>query len=227
MQSGSNPPTLTEMELEMKKAKLNAAAAEVISSLPTDEKVQFGFKIETSINELIDNLANRGQDYTDKKGNEVKFGTVYDEYPEDLPTTKVGVILHYVLKGIKEDMNIEFKPEPYALQKRDSASSSSGGAGERFTKEKKNNILARCDASYYTNMEMEQIFENIKTAMEEKKYWESEGYVLIPEKTKPPMKKDSKKYMEYLEAKDALKAAAQERGAALGAMAKKAAAKSA
>ena len=220
MQSGSNPPSLTEMELKMKMAKLDAAT-EVISSLPTDDKVQFGFKIETSINELIDNLANRGQDYTDKKGNEVKFSTVYDEYPEDLPTTKVGVILHYVLKGIEEDMKIVFEPRPYALQKRDGASSSSGGTGERFTKEKKNDILDRCSASYYDDEELEVIFEKIAKAIEEKKYWEAEGYVLVPEKTKPPMKKDSKKYMEYLEAKASIKQAAQERGAALGAMAKK------
>ena len=220
MQSGSNPPSLTEMELKMKTAKLDAAV-EVISSLPTDDKVQFGFKIETSINELIDNLANRGQDYTDKKGNEVKFGTVYDEYPEDLPTTKVGVILHYVLKGIEEDMKIKFEPRPYALQKRDGTSSSSGGTGERFTKEKKNEILDRCSASNYPNLDMDEIIEEIKKAMEEKKYWEGQGYVLVPEKTKPPMKKDSKKFMDYLEAKASIKQAAQERGAALGAMAKK------
>ena len=194
---------------------------EKVLPLGNGEKVQFGFKIEPSINQLIDNLANRGEDYTDKKGNEVSFEEKYDAYPEDLPNSKVGVILHYVLKGIKEDMGIEFDEKPYAMRERTSTSSSS--TGERFTKEKKNNILARCDASYYTDMEMEKIFENIKAAMEEKQYWESEGYVLVPEKTKPPMKKDSKKYMDYLEAKDAVKAAAQERGAALGAMAKQAA----
>ena len=196
---------------------------EKVLPLGNGEKVQFGFKIEPSINQLIDNLANRGEDYTDKKGNEVSFEEKYDAYPEDLPNSKVGVILHYVLKGIKEDMGIEFDEKPYAMRERTSTSSSS--TGERFTKEKKNNILARCDASYYTDMEMEKIFENIKAAMEEKQYWESEGYVLVPEKTKPPMKKDSKKYMDYLEAKDAVKAAAQERGAALGAMAKQAAVK--
>ena len=196
---------------------------EKVLPLGNGEKVQFGFKIEPSINQLIDNLANRGEDYTDKKGNDVSFEEKYDAYPEDLPNSKVGVILHYVLKGIKEDMGIEFDEKPYAMRERTSTSSSS--TGERFTKEKKNNILARCDASYYTDMEMEKIFENIKAAMEEKQYWESEGYVLVPEKTKPPMKKDSKKYMDYLEAKDAVKAAAQERGAALGAMAKQAAVK--
>lgn len=193
---------------------------EKVIPLGSEEKVQFGFKVEASINQLIDNLANRGQDYTDKKGNEVKFEEAYENYPEDLPKSKVGVILHYVLRGIKEDMGIEFDATPYSM--RDRASTSSERNGERFSKEKKNDILARCSASYYTDMDIEEIFEGIRVAMEEKKYWENEGYVLVPEKTKPPMKKDSKKYMEYLQAKDALKAAAQERGAALGARAKQA-----
>ena len=206
-------------------ASLPDPMAEKVIPLGSEEKVQFGFKIEPSINQLIDNLANRGQDYTDKKGNEVKFEEVYENYPEDLPKSKVGVILHYILKGIKEDMGIEFDEKPYAMRER--TTTSGGGTGERFTKEKKNDILARCNASSYNDEELEVIFEKIKAAMEEKKYWESEGYVLVPEKTKPPMKRDSKKYMEYLEAKDALKAAAQERGAALGAMAKQAAMKSA
>ena len=197
---------------------------EKVLPLGHGDKVQFGFKIESSINELIDNLANRGEDYTYKKGNDVSFGEKYDSYPEDLPNSKVGVILHYVLKGIKEDMGIEFDEKPYAMRERKAASGSSS-SGERFTKEKKNDILARCSAQNYDNMELEQIFEEIKKAMEEKKYWEDQGYVLIPEKTKPPMRRDSEKYMKYLEAKAFTKQAAQERGAALGAMAKEAAGK--
>jgi hypothetical protein len=185
-----------------------------------EKKVQIIFSAEASINKLIDNIANRGINYTDKKGNDIKFEEVFGNYPEHLPHSKTGVILYYILKGIKDEMGIEFDEKPYALRARGS-NSSSGSNGERFSKEKKNDILARCNASFYDEgMELENIFAKIKEAMDEKKYWENQGYVLIPEKTKPPMRIDSKKYMEYLAAKEKNKAEAQERGAALGSMAK-------
>ena len=191
-----------------------------ILKLESDKKVQIILSAESSISKLIDNIANRGIDYTDKKGNEVRFDEVYKNYPEHLPRSKTGVIIYYVLKGIKEEMGIEFDAKPYALRER-GEKSSSNSTGERFSKEKKNDILARCNASYYdSEMGLEIIFGKIKEALEEKKYWEDEGYVLIPEKTKPPLKKNSKKYMDYLAAKEKTKVAAQERGAALGAMAK-------
>ena len=56
--------------------------------------------------------------------------------------------------------------------------------------------------------------------MEEKKQWEDLGYVLTPERTKPPMKKDSEKYTDYLATKEAAKKASIARGKALGAKAK-------
>jgi hypothetical protein len=189
---------------------------------PSLKKESVIFTVEPAVKELIDNIVHRGESYVMRSKNgdkEVEFKEQYPDYP-DVPRTIGGVVLHYFLKGVEEDMGIEFDQKPYALRER--ASGSSGkGTGERFSKEKKNDILARCDASFYDpSLGMDTIFENIKSAMEEKKYWEDQGYVLTPEKTKPPMKKDSEKYMEYLEAKTATKAAAQKRGAALGAMAK-------
>jgi hypothetical protein len=208
---------MQEIETSMHGQK--GSASKVIP-LGDDKKVQIIFNAEASINKLIDNIANRGIDYTDKKGNEIKFEEIYDNYPEHLPHSKTGVILYYVLKGIKDEIGIEFDEKPYALRKR-SSNTSSGSTGERFSKEKKNDILARCNASYYDSaMGLDDIFAKIKEAMEEKKYWEDEGYVLIPEKTKPPMKKNSKKYMDYLAAKEKNRADAQERGAALGSMAR-------
>lgn len=213
----SSSISIQEIETKIQEAKDSAAK---ILPLGNDKKVQIIFNAEASVNKLIDNIANRGVDYTDKKGNSVQFDQVFENYPEHLPSSKTGVILYYVLKGIEEEMKIRFDKDPYALQKRDK-DNSSGSTGERFSKEKKNDILARCNASYYdSSMDLDDIFAKIKDAMEEKKYWETEGYVLTPEKTKPPMKLGSKKYMEYLEAKEKTKAEAQERGAALGAMAK-------
>ena len=174
-------------------------------------KGQIILSMEKSVKDLIENIAKKGD------GDDLKLKQVFDSYP-DTPSSLTGVVIHYVIKGIKEDMGIEFDEKPRALKER---KSSSGGGGMRFTKEMKNSILERCNASYYDDsLEMEDIFNKIRGAMEEKKQWEDLGYVLTPEKTKPPMKKDSEKYAEYLATKEAAKQASIARGKALGAMAK-------
>lgn len=218
--TGQQAPSAIPMQKTGTDMQAEKGVPTKVLPLGKDKKVPIIFNAESSIGKLIDNIANRGRDYTDKKGNEVKFDEIYENYPEHLPNSKTGVILYYVLKGIKEEMGIGFDDVPYALRKR-GKDSSSISTGERFSKEKKNDILSRCNASYYDPaMDLDDIFAKIKEAMEEKKYWEGEGYVLIPEKTKPPMKKNSMKYMEYLAAKEKNKAEAQERGVALGSMAK-------
>tara|TARA_R100000005_G_C4894097_1_gene139430 strand:- start:53 stop:646 length:594 start_codon:yes stop_codon:yes gene_type:complete len=182
-------------------------------------KGQIILSIEESVKNLIDNIAHKGQSYTKttKSGEvEVEFEQ-YENYPE-VPSSQTGVVMHYVIKGIKEDMGIEFDETPKALKERKSPS---GGGGMRFTKDMKNSILDRCNAGYYDeSLGMDEIFNNIKTAMEEKKQWEDLGYVLIPEKTKPPMKKDSEKYNDYLATKEATQQARILNGKKLGAMAK-------
>jgi len=174
-------------------------------------KVQVSLNIEQSVKDLIDNIAKKGE------GEDLKLKHVFDLYP-DTPSTLTGVLIHYLLKGIKEDMGIEFDQKPRSLKER---KTSSGGGGMRFTKEMKNSILERCNyGSYDESIGEEEIFNKIRGAIAEKKQWESLGYVLVPEKTKPPMKKDSEKYAEYLATKEATKQASIARGKALGAMAK-------
>jgi len=183
------------------------------------EKGQIILSIEESVKDLIDNIAHKGQSYTKTtKSGEVKVEfEQYENYPE-VPSSQTGVVMHYVIKGIKEDMGIEFDEKPRALKER---KSSSGGGGMRFTKEMKNSILDRCNYGFYDeSIGEEEIFNNIRGAIAEKKQWESLGYVLVPEKTKPPMKKDSEKYNDYLAAKEATQQARILNGKKLGAKAK-------
>ena len=175
------------------------------------KKGQIILSIEKSVKDLIENIAKKGE------GDDLALKQVFDSYP-DAPSSLTGVVMHYVIKGIKEDMGIEFDETPKALKERKSPS---GGGGMRFTKDMKNSILDRCNAGYYDeSLGMDEIFNKIRGALEEKKQWEDLGYVLTPEKTKPPMKKDSEKYAEYLATKEAAKQASIARGKALGAMAK-------
>ena len=183
------------------------------------EKVQMGLNIEASIKKLIDNIAHKGEDYNSKSGKEISFDEKYENYPE-LPTyTTTGVIVHYLLKGIKEDMGITFDATPRALVERVGTKASSNGS---FTKEKKNQLLNKLNmnSELYAGMEFDEIMEKMKIANAEKVMLEEDGWFLTPEKTKPPMKKNSEKYMQYIKMKDEVAAKRKEQGEVLGAAAK-------
>ena len=102
------------------------------------EKVQMGLNIEASIKKLIDNIAHKGEDFDSKSGKKISFDEKYENYPELPAYTTTGVIVHYLLKGIKEDMGITFDATPRALVERVGKKASSNGS---FTKEKKNQLL--------------------------------------------------------------------------------------
>ena len=175
------------------------------------DKVSISLNIEQSVKDLIDNIVKKGE------GGDLKLKHVFDSYP-DTPSSLTGVLIHYLIKGVKEDLGIEFDEKPRSLKER---KSSSGGGGMRFTKVMKNSILERCNyGSYDESIGEEEIFNEIRDAIAEKKQWESLGYVLVPEKTKPPMKKDSEKYNDNLAAKEAAQQARILNGKKLGAKAK-------
>ena len=158
------------------------------------EKVSISLNIEQSVKDLIDNIVKKGE------GDDLNLKHVFDSYP-DTPSSLTGVLIHYLIKGVKEDLGIEFDEKPRSLKER---KASSGGGGMRFTKEMKNSILDRCNYGFYDeSIGEEEIFNNIRGAIAEKKQWESLGYVLVPEKTKPPMKEGSEKYNNYLALKEA------------------------
>lgn len=205
---------LTEYELEKRSDSLKEDRKEQSTKvLPLGAKegtkgkgVQIILSLEDNLKELIDNIANRGENYIRKnktKGDtEVSFSYKFDEYPEDLPKSHTGVLIHYFLKGVKQDFNVAFDKDPACVRER--KSSVRGSSENTLTAKDKNEILEQCNMLYYDEMGLddEEIFAKMQEAMQKKKFWESKGWFLTPEKTKPAYKVDSDKYKQYLQDKE-------------------------
>lgn len=189
-----------------------------------DDKIQMSFKFETGIKELINNIAKRGQTYTRKiDGEEVtrEFSYQFDEYPEELPTNDVGVIVYYLLRGVKQDFNASFEGTPYCLEER--STTSSRPRTKTLTKDAKNKIIARMNLSYYEKdiedgvITLDEAFASIKKARDEKQSWVEKGWFLTPEATFAPYKVDSDDYAKYLERQAQKEIGKVQRGKELGA----------
>lgn len=114
-----------------------------------------------------------------------------DDY-NHLPSTKTGIVVHYVTEGIARDFGITFDRQPVSL---------GGGRGKggskndreagviRLSKQEKNDILDKLDMSYYQpdiasgKITIQDAFSMIEENLKKKMEWESQGYYLSPNKT--------------------------------------------
>jgi|TARA_R100000084_G_C4640759_1_gene143706 hypothetical protein len=174
------------------------------------------FTVEPAVKELIDNIVHRGENYIMKSKNgdkEIKFKEKYDNYPE-VPKTIGGVVLHYVLEGIKADMNIEIKPDPYAIRKR--TGSSTRSSSKILSVNAKNLLLDQCSILYWEELGEEDAMEKVMSAMAKVKEWKDKGYYLPKERSKGIMLLESEDYKKYVADKEKVKADRQKRGKELG-----------
>lgn len=186
---------------------------------PSLKKESVIFTVEPAVKELIDNIVHRGESYVMKSKNgdrEVEFDQKYDNYPE-VPKTIGGVVLHYVLKGIKEDMGIEFDEKPYALRERSGTTTRS--SSRLLSVKAKNELLEKCSSLYWEDQDLdeEEVMEKVMDSMKKVKEWKEKGYYLPKEKNQGIMLIDSDEYKNYLAEKDRIKSDRQKRGEALGA----------
>jgi hypothetical protein len=186
---------------------------------PSLKKESVIFTVEPAAKELIDNIVHRGESYVMKSKNgdrEVEFDQKYDNYPE-VPKTIGGVVLHYVLKGIKEDMGIEFDEKPYALRERSGTTTRS--SSRLLSVKAKNELLEKCSSLYWEDQDLdeEEVMEKVMDSMKKVKEWKEKGYYLPKEKNQGIMLIDSGEYKNYLAEKDRIKSDRQKRGEALGA----------
>lgn len=165
---------------------------------PDAKKAQVMLTVEPAVKELIENIATKGE------SSKLKLITEkFENYPEINRKTIIGVVLHYFIKGVKEDMNIEFDRPPHAVSETKTPSSSTGSRSG-LSKAKKNDILARKDGNYYDEQldsgeyTEDQVWNLIKEARAEQKYWEDLGWVLPKQKNLAPVQKDTPEYEIYL-----------------------------
>lgn len=163
------------------------STAEIVKTLPIDreEKTTILVSVEANIKKLLTKLANN---------EEVGWGV--DTNPEDfqnLPNSITGVVVHYVLKGIKEDFGWEFETQPkcltYNMSKQDKKVA---GKKRLLTRDQKNELLSKIQMGYYDKkikegtITLEGAMYAIKDAYEKVSNFEEMGYILPPEKTKYP-----------------------------------------
>lgn len=167
--------------------EVKSSTAEVVQQLPIeyDQKTTILISVEANIKELLSKLASKQE-----------IGWGIDRSPEDfqhLPNSITGVIVHYIIKGIKEEFGFEFEKQPkcltYNLSKFDKKVA---GKKRLLTREQKNELLAKTQMSYYDDkinsgeMTIESAMYAIKDAYERVQAFKEINYILPPEKTKYP-----------------------------------------
>ncbi len=167
--------------------EVKSSTAEVVQQLPIDNEVKTTIliSVEENIKKLLSKLASKEE-----------IGWGIDTSPEEfqhLPNSITGVIVYYIIKGIREDFGFEFEKQPkcltYNISKFDKKVA---GKKRLLTREQKNELLAKTQMSYYDDkistgeMTIESAMYAIKDAYERVQSFKEIGYILPPEKTKYP-----------------------------------------
>ena len=85
--------------------------------LNTDEKTTILLNVESTIKEIVNKIAKR----EDIEG----FSINAEDYPE-VPNSLTGVMVHYLVEGLKRDFSVEFDIAPKSLRIR--------GGGDKYDK---------------------------------------------------------------------------------------------
>ena len=175
-------PVVAELE------EVKSTAAEVVKQLPIDNEVKTTIllNVEENIKTLIKKLSDKEE-----------IGWGIDTDPEEfshLPNSITGVIIHYVIKGIKEDFGYEFENQPKSLKLRGISKDAKKVAGKKrlLTRDQKNELLERTQMSFYDKkissgeMTIDSAMNEIREAYGRKQGFEEIGYILPSKKTDYP-----------------------------------------
>lgn len=156
--------------------------------ISTDDKTTILLNVEGAVKELINNLSKKQQ----PNGIDID-----EEKLSTLPSSMTGVVVHYLVRGLKEDFNIEFAEQPVSLKPRmTNTDKKVAGKKRLLTKDQKNELLAKMQLSYYEGdiasgkMSIDDAMTSIKDAFDKKKEYEDMGYMLPAKKTESPFWKE-------------------------------------
>ena len=158
-------------------------AAKITLPINTEEKTTILLNVEGSVKELISALA---------KKNDVKGAEGIDA--SHLPNSITGVVIHYVVEGLKKDFDLGFEETPVCLKQRGGNSNYDkkvAGKKRLLTREQKNELLQNSNeflwrANRRGDMSIENAMYAIKDAFERKQNFEEMGYILPTKKTEYP-----------------------------------------
>lgn len=171
-----------------KVADLKDSTTEVVKTLPIDNEVKTTIllNVEENIKKLLKKLSDK---------EDIGWGVDID--PQEfsfLPNSITGVIVHYIIKGIKEDFGLEFEKQPKSLKHRGLSKDAKKIAGKKrlLTRDQKNELIAKTEMGYYKEkiskgeMTVENAMYAIKDAFERIQNFEEMGYILPTKKVEYP-----------------------------------------
>ena len=174
--------------------EVKLSSTEVVNQMPIDSgvKTTILISVEENIKKLVSALANK-----EPIGWNMNCDVGTDSH---LPNSITGVIVYYLIKGIKEELGLEFENEPKCLSYNKSVlEKKKAGKKRLLTKEQKNKLLSKTQINFYDTqigngeISIEDAMEQIKNAYNQIKAFEEMGYILPPQKHLAPywLKKES------------------------------------
>ena len=167
--------------------EIKLSSTEVVNQMPIDSamKTTILISVEENIKKLVSALANKET---------IGWNTNCDvETYSHLPNSITGVIVYYLIKGIKEELGLEFEKQPKCLTYNTSTlEKKKAGKKRLITKEQKNELLSKTQINFYDTqisngeMSIEDAMEEIKNAYNQIKAFEEMGYILPPQKHLAP-----------------------------------------
>jgi|688.fasta_scaffold234061_2 hypothetical protein len=193
--------TPTTYELVGKVEDIKSITTEVFKTLPIDSEVKTTIllNIEENIKQVLYNLAEKNEiwlDYRDRDG-KTPLGWGVNTEPTEfnhLPNSITGVIVYYVIKGLREEFGYEFEIEPTSLKQRGLSKDAKKIAGKKrlLTRDQKNELIAKTEMNYYKGkissgeITLDGAMLAIKDAYERIQDFEEIGYILPPKKADYP-----------------------------------------
>lgn len=186
------PNTQTKQEVQELVASMETASSKTTEepakfNLPisNDDKTTILLNVEEAIKDLVKALAQKQE----IKGADIEL-TDYAHLPNSL----TGVMVHFLVKGLKDELGIAFDEAPTSLKVRSSNPLDKKVAGKKrlLTREQKNELLSKTQMSFYDDkiakgdMSIEQAMYAVKDAYERKQNFEEMGYMLPTKKTEYP-----------------------------------------
>jgi hypothetical protein len=147
--------------------------------------------IENGIVELIRGLT--GKDTKNHKYQEclAKLGLedITDEETSHLPSSAVGIIIHYFCEGIKRDFNIKFNDYPVSTKGKEGGAKKVADKARIINKKQKQDIVDGTTMEFYKGdidkgiITLPEVLAKIQKAYELKSHLEECGLILSPKKT--------------------------------------------
>lgn len=157
-----------------------------LGSIDSSKPKPILLNVESGVKDIITSIA---------KNQKINGVDIDVEKFEKLPNSLTGVVMHFIVKGLKEEFSIGFDAAPTSLKIKGIANKFDKkveGKKRLLTRDEKNDIIAKLQMSYYEKdmatgkISMDDVMNNMKEAFNTKKEFEDMGYMLPQKKTAYP-----------------------------------------